>query len=656
MPYLGESWTYKVEVLTLLKQRMPATLLLSLTSICFAWCIAIPLGVLAAIYKDSIFDRLAGLLAYAALSIPEFFLAILAVYFAAVTGIFPEGGRSSVESEFYSFGFQLVDYAYHLILPTIVLGIGSVAGMMRIMRANFIDYMQAEFASTARAKGLREQVIMFKHVLRNAINPLITSFGYSFASLLSGALLVENVMNYPGLGQLIYDAIVRQDQYVVMAGVLMGVLMLVLGNLLADMLLGWSDPRIRVESQGRSGAASSRNVSFVWLGLVGLIFLEIVLEAFAPGVLSAIAVALKYVGMLLAALLACSCVLLVGYILFNLFKNLIGQVLRRPMGLAAVSVLLMLYGAALFAPLLAPYPITKQNLKQPYHPPSGMLWKDGGLHVQLYEKAAVGSAEYVPREAVSAPVRFFAKGEPYKLFGLIPMERKLFQLETDDPDARIYLLGSDDTGRDIFSRLLHGAQISLSIGFIGISITLILGFVVGALAGYYGGTVDFVAMRLVELLMSIPGLYLLLALRSALISPEFSSAQVYVIIIVILALIGWAGTARIIRGMTLSLRNRPFVLAAESMGQSVPRILIKHLLPNLSSYLLVAATLSIPGYILAEAALSGLGYFGILGPDVEAVSGQYDRVLYELLVDADAGLCHFCDGDRIRVSAGGCEG
>lgn len=613
MPYFGESWTYKVEVLTLLKQRMPATLVLSLSSICFAWCIAIPLGVLAAIYKDSIFDRLAGLLAYAALSIPEFFLAILAVYFAAVTGLFPEGGRSSVESEFYPFAFQLADYAYHLILPTIVLGIGSVAGMMRIMRANFIDYMQAEFATTARAKGVRERVIMFKHVLRNAINPLITSFGYSFASLLSGALLVENVMNYPGLGQLIYDAIVRQDQYVVMAGVLMGVVMLVFGNLLADMLLGWSDPRIRVESQGASSVTSGRNVTYVWAGIVGIIFLEIALEAFAPGILSVVGLVLKYLGMLLAALLACSCVLLVGYILFNLFKNLIGQVLRRPMGFAAVFVLVILYSGAVFAPLLAPYPISKQNLKQPYHPPSGLTWKDGGLHAKLYEKADVGSAEYVHRDDVSVPIQFFAKGEPYKLLGFIPMERKLFQLATDNPDARIYLLGSDDTGRDIFSRLLHGAQISLSIGFIGISITLILGFVVGALAGYYGGTVDFVAMRLVELLMSIPGLYLLLALRSALISPDFSSAQVYVIIIVILALIGWAGTARIIRGMTLSLRNRPFVLAAESMGQSVPKILIKHILPNLASYLLVAATLSIPGYILAEAALSFLG-LGISEP------------------------------------------
>ncbi|MGC6425120.1 MAG: ABC transporter permease subunit [Lentimonas sp.] len=611
-PYLGESFGYKVKVTELLSQRVPATFILSLTSIIFAWMIAIPLGVLAAIYKDSIFDRLAALLAYAALSIPEFFLAILAVYFASVTGIFPVGGRSSVASEFYPFALQLVDYAYHLILPTIVLGIGSVAGMMRVMRANFIDYMQAEFATTARAKGIRENVIMFKHVLRNAINPLITSMGYSFAGLLSGALLVENVMNYPGLGQLIYDAIVREDQYVVMAGVLMGVVMLVMGNLLADILLAWADPRIRVEASGSGSGLTGNKMTLIWMGIVFIILLEILLEAFAPGLLSVIGFILKYLGIAVAAALAFGCIALIGYIILSLAKNLFGQVMRRPMGAIAVVTLSLLYGGALLAPFLSPYLINMQNLEKPYHPPSGITFKGGGLHAKLYDRAAVGSAEYA-ETGETVPIRFFAKGEPYKLLGLIPMERRLFQLDTDDEMARIYLLGSDDTGRDIFSRLLHGSQVSLSIGLIGISITMVIGFIVGSLAGYYGGTVDFVLMRVVELLMSIPGLYLLLALRSALISPDFSSAQVFAVIVIILSIVGWAGTARIIRGMSLSIRNRPFVIAAESMGQSVLTIMVKHILPNIASYLLVAATLSIPGYILMEAALSFLG-LGISEP------------------------------------------
>lgn len=243
----GYSWTYKVPVAELLAQRIPATVLLSITSLLFGWGIAIPLGVLAAIHKDSVFDRVSALFAYAALSIPEFFLALLAVFFAAASGWFPIGGLTSIDHEFMSTGEKFLDYAHHLILPTIVLGAGMVAGMMRIMRANFLDYMRAEFVDTARAKGLPEGKVMFKHVLRNAINPLITAFGFAFSTLLSGALLVENVMNYPGLGQLIFEAFLRQDQFVVLAAVLMSALMLMLGNLLADLLLAWSDPRIRLE-------------------------------------------------------------------------------------------------------------------------------------------------------------------------------------------------------------------------------------------------------------------------------------------------------------------------------------------------------------------------------------------------------------------------
>ena len=245
----GYSWTYRVPVSDLLFQKVPATLILALTSLSFAWFIAIPLGVLSAVYRDSVFDRLASFITYASLSIPEFFLALLAVFFAAKTGWFPTGGRTAIVHDFLSPLAQWGDIAYHLVLPTLVLGLSNVAGMMRVMRGNFLDYMTAEFVTTARAKGLSEFSVMFKHVLCNAINPLITSFGFSFSRLLSGALLVENVMNYPGLGQLIYEAFLKQDQYVVMASVMVGAFMLLLGNFLSDLLLAFTDPRIRLESK-----------------------------------------------------------------------------------------------------------------------------------------------------------------------------------------------------------------------------------------------------------------------------------------------------------------------------------------------------------------------------------------------------------------------
>ncbi|MFP4157133.1 MAG: ABC transporter permease [Opitutales bacterium] len=246
---LGHSWAFKMPVADLIGQRLLATFLLSVVALTFAWCIAIPLGVLAAIYKDSIFDRISAVLAYAALSIPEFFLALLLVFFAAQTGWFPMGGATSIDYEYMSLGGRFLDRAYHLILPGLALGIGSIASIMRIMRANFLDTIRAEYVKTARAKGVKEFSVMFKHVLRNAINPLISAFGFAFSTLLSGALMVEIVLQYPGLGQLMYQSILREDQFVVLASVMLGCTMLVFGNLLADVLLAWSDPRIRLEQK-----------------------------------------------------------------------------------------------------------------------------------------------------------------------------------------------------------------------------------------------------------------------------------------------------------------------------------------------------------------------------------------------------------------------
>ena len=244
---LGYSWVYKLPVTDLIGQRLMATFLLSLCALVFSWSIAIPLGVLSAIYKDSVFDKAASALAYAALSIPEFFLALLFVFVAAQTGWFPLGGATSIEYDYLSVAGKIMDRIHHLILPTLALGIGSIASIMRIMRASFLDAIQSGYVTTGRAKGLSEFTVMFKHALRNAINPLISSFGFAFAGLLGGALMVEIVLQYPGLGQLMYQSILREDQFVVLASVMMGCSMLVIGNLLADILLAWSDPRIRLE-------------------------------------------------------------------------------------------------------------------------------------------------------------------------------------------------------------------------------------------------------------------------------------------------------------------------------------------------------------------------------------------------------------------------
>lgn len=294
------------------------------------------------------------------------------------------------------------------------------------------------------------------------------------------------------------------------------------------------------------------------------------------------------------------------------YPTIIIELVKRPIGLMAFITLVGLYLLAIFAPFLSPYEVSTQNLKKSLHPPTALTWRNSRLNTFEYERDKEDPLIFNKKKDSLIPLKFFAKGYKYKLFGFIPMERHFILIDSADQNARLYLLGSDDTGRDVFSRLLHGAQVSLSIGLIGITITMVFGFLVGGLSGFFGGRLDFMSMRFVELLMAIPGLYLLLALRSTL-APYFQSGQMYLVIVIVLSFIGWAGTARVIRGMSMSLSQRTYVLASKAMGQSTLNILVKHILPNLISYVLVSATLSIPAYILGEAALSFLG-LGIQEP------------------------------------------
>ena len=243
----GYSFANQVPVFTLIGQRLNNTLLLALSAAFFAWGLSIPLGIISAIRQNTWVDRSASFVAFIGLSIPQVFFALLMVLFAAQTGWFPVGGMKSIDFEYLTFPRQLLDLLHHLILPTIVLGSVSMAGRMRQMRANLLDTLLQDYIQTARAKGLSERIVIYKHALRNAINPLITLFGFTLAHLLSGAFLVEVVMSWPGLGRLTLDALFARDLYLVMGSLLMASVMLILGNLVADILLALSDPRIQYE-------------------------------------------------------------------------------------------------------------------------------------------------------------------------------------------------------------------------------------------------------------------------------------------------------------------------------------------------------------------------------------------------------------------------
>ncbi len=201
-------------------------------------------------------------------------------------------------------------------------------------------------------------------------------------------------------------------------------------------------------------------------------------------------------------------------------------------------------------------------------------------------------------------LKLFVKGQPYKLLGLFPADIHLFG--TEDPDGVVFLFGTDRLGRDLFSRVLYGGRISLTIGLLGVFLSLIFGSILGTISGYYGGTTDMIIQRTTELLMAFPNIPLWMALATA-VPPTWSPIAVYFGITIILSFLNWGGLARQIRGMVLSLREQDFVMAAKSFGADDKRIIFRHLIPNCLSHIIVISTLSIPGMILGETALSFLG-------------------------------------------------
>jgi peptide/nickel transport system permease protein len=240
----GQSFSRHQPVFTVIAEGLGNTLVLAIAAAFVTWVLAVPLGVIAAMRQHSWVDRTLSLLAFVWLSVPEILSGLLLLMFAARTGWFPVGGMRSIDYEELTVAGKALDLLWHLTLPALVVGLVPLASRMRQMRANLLDVLRLDYVTTARAKGLDERVVVFKHALRNALNPMITLFGYTLGALVSGSFIVEIIFSWPGLGRLTLDAILTQDQYLVMGSVLMASVVLILGNLIADILLAIADPRI----------------------------------------------------------------------------------------------------------------------------------------------------------------------------------------------------------------------------------------------------------------------------------------------------------------------------------------------------------------------------------------------------------------------------
>ncbi|MCE5277580.1 MAG: ABC transporter permease [Planctomycetaceae bacterium] len=298
---------------------------------------------------------------------------------------------------------------------------------------------------------------------------------------------------------------------------------------------------------------------------------------------------------------------------------------RHKLAMAGAVMLVVLYGLALLADFAAPYAPTQRVPGYISAPPQRLhVWGPDGFHVRpfvygldLKVDAAGFQRIYSSNTSRMIPVRWFVRGERYSVLGLFKTDMHLFGVEPSaagEPPATIFLFGSDRLGRDMLSRILHGARVTLSIGLVGMSLSFVLGCVLGSISGYYGGVIDTIIQRVIEFIVSIPTLPLWMALSAAL-PAGWPMYQRYFGITLILSLVGWCGLARVVRGQILQLRDQDFVTAARCASASDGWIIFRHLLPSTMSYLIVSITLAIPGMILGETALSFLG-LGIQAPAV----------------------------------------
>lgn len=276
---------------------------------------------------------------------------------------------------------------------------------------------------------------------------------------------------------------------------------------------------------------------------------------------------------------------------------------------------LLLYAIAVFAPFVAPFGPNEYRSQYTYAPPQPIRWvhtdEDGRTVWGPYVHDLAVTVDYASGRRIFEtdrdqviPLRLFPRGAEYRLFGFLRADRHLFG--PADPERPMYLMGADRLGRDMFSRTLIGSQISLSIGLIGVAMSLFLGVLFGGLSGYYGGAIDTIIQRLIEFLQSIPSIPLWIGLAAAL-PKDVSPALVYFYITLILSIIGWTGLGRVVRGRFLALKNEDFVRSARLDGSGPLRVMFRHMVPSFLSHIIAAVTLAIPAMILAETALSFLG-------------------------------------------------
>jgi peptide/nickel transport system permease protein len=615
----GDSYKDHRPVRDKILERAPVSLQISFISLLLVYLIAVPLGVFSAVKQDSFADRALTLVLFVLYSLPSFWTAMMLITFLGggeFLDWFPIYGLSSEGAQRLALWPWLGDRVHHLVLPVFCLTYESLAYVSRQMRGSMLEVIRQDYIRTARAKGLAEKTVVLKHALRNSLIPIVTMLAVLLPALIGGSVIVESIFSVPGMGQLSFEAILSRDYPVIMGVTTMAAILTLIGILVADVAYTLVDPRITFATAPLT--FSPRRFLTVFAAIAAIVAAALVAPSLglSPGRL-VIEQGPRIAAVILFLSVAYGVYLFAGERAY--WRSILRQFNRHRLNQAALLGILFLLATAVFSPLIAndkPIVISYQGRMllpalRDYLP--GPAHRYPGLP---------GSPDW--SELAAAPEAGFSVW-PAVTWGPYQIDQGHF---LEAPSAS-HLLGTDEVGRDILARIVYGARIALSVGFVAVGIYIWIGIILGSLAGYYGGWVDMLISRLIEVMISIPTFFLIIA------AVAFLEPSIYNVMAAI-AFVGWTGTARLVRGEFLRLRNKEFVEATRALGARDLGIIFRHVLPNALTPVLVVATFGVADAILIESALSFLG-FGVMPPtpswgDILSKSRSYYEFAWWLTV------------------------
>ncbi len=592
----GESYKDHRPVTDKILERVPVSLQLSIISIFLVYLLAIPIGVFSAVKQETMADRALTVFLFILYSLPNFWVAMMLITFLGggdFLDLFPIYGLSSDGAEALPLLGRLLDRAHHLVLPVACLTYGGLAYISRQMRGSMLEVIRQDYVRTARAKGLSEKVVVGKHAFRNSLIPIVTLLAVLFPALIGGSVIIEEIFSIPGMGKMSFEAILSRDYPVIMGVITVSSILTLIGILVADLVYTLVDPRIDF-----SGAPVMIKPKSFLIGLA--VVATIVLAAlWAPTAEVGLGSLILLHGKKAALIILAASAAIVAYSLIGdrgYWASVFRQFRRGKVAMVSLGGVLALFLVAALAPLLAnDKPLVMKVGGEYYFPAFRDYLPERSRHYREFGNRDIG-------EMASA-----LEGDDYALFP--PVAWGPYQNDLDGvlqgPSSR-HFLGADGSGRDVLARMIHGSRIALSVGFVAVGLYVFIGVVFGSLAGYYGGWVDVIISRLIEVMMCIPTFFLIISVVA------FLDPSIYNVMAAI-GLVGWTGTARLVRGEFLKVRNMEFVEASRALGARDPRVIFRHVLPNALTPVLVIATFGVADAILVESSLSFLG-FGVQPP------------------------------------------